>query len=160
MQSGKLSAYYKTARKAANKYFIVEQEREGWSTTKRVVKKGTSQRVMRLPGGPLELDCCCGISELSFLDMDDTLAKQYKGAKFDSLVALCLSAQLINEDNRVYIVGIPVKKINDDTSIYDFNFYKQLLKTLLKFGFKKVNARSYINANSSNKLYVLTVQRR
>ena len=101
---------------------------------------------------------CCGISEITFLSLDDD-ELNLNDKEFDELVAKYLQIILKHtKDNRVLITGLPVRKSVRQASMYNFEFYKRLLKTLESFGWKRITT-NYVNNNSKNELAVLAVQK-
>lgn len=95
---------------------------------------------------------CCGLNELICGDgIDrDTQENRHK---------LAVRIQNIyNHDNRVFITGLPISKVGGGDSDYNFKNYRVIRKILLDFGMKQVTPRTYVNANSNNRLAVLVGQ--
>ena len=98
---------------------------------------------------------CCGIDELIFEGIIDRVRRNDKVTR--QLVANHIR-KCYNNDRRVLIVGLPLRKSNGGPSQYTFGNYKVLRKILLKFGFVQTHTRPYKNANSNNMLSVLVGQ--
>ena len=95
---------------------------------------------------------CCGLDELNVgckIDKD-TPKNRYKLARKIN--------QLFNDDNRVFITGLPVSKSIPGATDYNFKNYRVIRRILMDFGMKQVTPRTYINANSKNRLSVLVGQ--
>ena len=95
---------------------------------------------------------CCGINELIVGDTvnKDTPKNRYILAK--------KIANLNNDDNRVFFTGLPISKMNNNSSNYNFKNYRVIRKIFLDFGMKQVTPRPYTNNNSQNRLSVLVGQ--
>lgn len=102
---------------------------------------------------------CCGISELDFSNVNAEASHTLNQSVFDELIAKYIRSKIRwARDNRVFIVGLPLRKTTRGSSGYDFKFYQRLLKTLESFGWKRITM-NYTNKNSNNELAVLAVQK-
>ena len=103
---------------------------------------------------------CCGIDELDFQIlnenwMDGEFLQNLSRKDWNSLIACYIKGSLENSDERILIVGIPVKV--GESSMYNIDFYKRLRITLNEFGFREL-CRPYRNRNSGNIIVVLAGQ--
>ena len=100
---------------------------------------------------------CCGISDIDFSYLDATACLNLNDSDFATAIAKYIRHSL-RRDKRVYIVGLPLKKIRNGSSQYNFKFYNRLLPVLEQFGFTKLTNEPYVNQNSKNLVQVLGIQ--
>lgn len=103
---------------------------------------------------------CCGIDELDFQILNENwkesdFPQNLSKKDWDNLIALYIKGTLETQDERILIVGIPVKV--GQSSMYDIEFYKRLRITLNEFGFREL-CKPYRNRNSGNTIVVLAGQ--
>lgn len=98
---------------------------------------------------------CCGMNELIFGELSTKITRDTPTNR--SLIARRI-AGYNNDDSRILITGLPIKKVGGGLSDYTFKNYRIIRKILLSFGFKQVHSRAYKNANSNNLLSVLVGQ--
>lgn len=99
---------------------------------------------------------CCGLEELDFQGLQEFWEK-YKDNDVDFLnwVAKYIRECIEEDDNRVLIVGIPVKVGNN--TMYNIEFYTKLRSTLEEMGFVQMG-KPYVNQNSKNTIVALVGQ--
>lgn len=104
------------------------------------------------------LRVCCGICELNMQPFLDVWEDSSKGllemcAKFiDWSICNCVEEE---QDKRLIIIGVPTRLVANTG--YNIEYYRWVLKTLKKFGFKAISTR-YKNRNSGNTMVVLAAQ--
>ena len=103
---------------------------------------------------------CCGIDELDFQVLNENwieseFLQNLSSKDWNSLIACYIQGSLDNVDERILIIGIPVK--TGTSSMYNVDFYKRLRVTLNEFGFREL-CKPYKNRNSGNIIVVLSGQ--
>lgn len=98
---------------------------------------------------------CCGMEELTFESLQKSWSKYQDDKDWPELVAKYIKSGLGEEDNRILVVGVPVKV--GASSQYNIDFYNRLRETLESFGFRQIGV-PYKNSNSQNTIVVLAGQ--
>ena len=96
---------------------------------------------------------CCGISELCTgcaISADNPYNRHMLAKRISQLSG--------NSDKRIFFTGLPMRKVGEGSSVYNFKNYKVIRKILLDFGMKQVTPKFYKNINSNNMLSVLVGQ--
>lgn len=156
----KLNSAYQRA--LEGKYFKFKRnqtlkEQNSWSFYERIadVLYDTKTETIVKIGHALGALECCGINELLCTEIQKNVDQYIGTPHFPELIAKYIKYGVEQTDQRVLIIGIPVKV--GTNSVYNIKFYEALRETLEDFGFRQVG-KPYKNSNSKNTIIAMVGQ--